>query len=480
MNSKEMAGRILPAALLVFAFLSLCKPVLAWTEVGTGIEYQKFALPGPINVYVARMLRSELTATIESSLPKGKLTGAKERTSLSSNRLNDAINWWGKSWGKRNELVVAINGDWTYLTNGLMYSGQIHSGWYSKQIFCEFGGKQFAWTQSRVPYIGGNLNKATHSLTVTYAATGVAQAASGVNCVRNANELIVYTPQYDSDTHTDATGVEVLVELTQPTIAVPLPGSTTGIVRQIWKNQGSTPIPFDHVILSATGTAAQTLLANLSVGAKIGISQQLILKSDLPIDWSDVYASIGGGRAVVENGKAVDNSEDAVYRVRNPRTAVGYNATYLFFVVCDGRSSTSIGMRSSELSDFIIKVLKGSDALMLDSGGSSTMVVKGVVVNVPSDGSERAVGNGLMMVNLKPKLQSREFRSGTRLTTAKPSALRLGPGTNYAVLRPLTVGESGAVLKHALAGVFAKGDYWWKCDFNGSVGWVSEAMLQKR
>ncbi|MHB1460454.1 MAG: hypothetical protein ACYC1M_04140 [Armatimonadota bacterium] len=62
---------------------------------------------------------------------------------------------------------MAINGDWTYLNIGVMYSGQVHSGWYCKQIFCEYGGMQFAWTQSRVPYIGGSLNQATQSLTVT-------------------------------------------------------------------------------------------------------------------------------------------------------------------------------------------------------------------------------------------------------------------------------------------------------------------------
>ncbi|MHB1460453.1 MAG: hypothetical protein ACYC1M_04135 [Armatimonadota bacterium] len=70
MKPKARDFRILTAVWLVMAVVSLCGPVLAWTEVGTGIEYQKFALPGPIDVYVACMLRSELAVTIESSLPK--------------------------------------------------------------------------------------------------------------------------------------------------------------------------------------------------------------------------------------------------------------------------------------------------------------------------------------------------------------------------------------------------------------------------
>ena len=37
-------------------------------------------------------------------------------------------------------------------------------------------------------------------------------------------------------------------------------------------------------------------------------------------------------------------------------------------------------------------------ALNLDGGGSSTMVVRGKVVNRPSDGKERAIANAVMIL----------------------------------------------------------------------------------
>jgi len=61
------------------------------------------------------MLRANTAATIESSLPQGKLTGARETVRAQSDRLDDAIGCWSRNWGDRNDVVVAINGDWIYL-----------------------------------------------------------------------------------------------------------------------------------------------------------------------------------------------------------------------------------------------------------------------------------------------------------------------------------------------------------------------------
>lgn len=474
-----MTARQIVLVIVLLALLTVSAPVLAWKPVGDGIQYEKFALPDPNNVYVARMLRSRRTATVESSLPQGKLTGAKQTIRAQSALLDDAINWWGRDWGRRNDVVVAINGDWTYLDSGMMYSGQVHSGWYARRIYCEFGGTQFAWTHNRVPFIGGNLGAATQELTVTHKSSGRTQSAQGVNRARGENELIIYTPQYDSTTGTDSGGVEVLVEVSRPTGITPLPEMTVGRVRSILRDRGSTPIPFDHIVLSASGTAAGDLLADVSLGAEIGISQSVDTKETPAFDWSDVYASIGGGRVLVRGGVAVDNSEDKVYASRHPRTAVAYNDRYLFFVVCDGRSAASLGMSSRELSEFLVGTLGSTDALMLDGGGSSTMVVNGVVVNVPSDGRERNVGNGLMMVNLRRKAQSKAFEPGAKVPVAADSDLRLGPGTNYGMLKALPARAAGTIVPHSLNGIYATGCYWWKADFGGTTGWVSQTGLAR-
>jgi uncharacterized protein YraI len=86
-----------------------------------------------------------------------------------------------------------------------------------------------------------------------------------------------------------------------------------------------------------------------------------------------------------------------------------------------------------------------------------------------------------MMVVVEPKVQSIRFPSGALIQTTQSANLRLGPGTNYAVLAALPAGAAGKINAHPLNGVEAKGSYWWKVDFGGeTVGWVAEDLLAAR
>ena len=65
----------------------------------------------------------------------------------------------------------------------------------------------------------------------------------------------------------------------------------------------------------------------------------------------------------------------------------------------DGRSNTSRGLTLQELATYFLR-LGARDAVNLDGGGSSVMVINGEVVNKPSDGRERTVS---MALGLFPK-----------------------------------------------------------------------------
>ena len=93
--------------------------------------------------------------------------------------------------------------------------------------------------------------------------------------------------------------------------------------------------------------------------------------------------------------------------------------------------------------------------------------------------TERAVANGMMMVLSTPMSASTAFSPGQNITAPLQASVYLGPGSNYAVLTTIPAGTSGTVLPHAagLEGVFAKGQHWWKVDFGGIEGWVTESVL---
>lgn len=113
---------------------------------------------------------------------------------------------------------------------------------------------------------------------------------------------------------------------------------------------------------------------------------------------------IGGGPMLVWQGKIfITDSEEWFTQIAsaNPRTAVGLDRKgRLLLLVVDGRQpGYSEGATFTELAEIFIG-LNARYAVNLDGGGSSTMVVKGKVINRPSDKTgERKVASILAISN---------------------------------------------------------------------------------
>ena len=115
---------------------------------------------------------------------------------------------------------------------------------------------------------------------------------------------------------------------------------------------------------------------------------------------------MGGFPSLVTDGTAAAEARpgETVYSAgdwsRNPRTAVGLGPDgELLLVTVDGRTSAGDGMTTPQLAELMAD-LGAVQALGLDGGGSTTMVVEGCwlddVVNNPSDaGGARSVASGL-------------------------------------------------------------------------------------
>ena len=119
---------------------------------------------------------------------------------------------------------------------------------------------------------------------------------------------------------------------------------------------------------------------------------------------------IGGGPQLLHRGHAVVDSMAVVEEVlpsflitRHPRTAIGWNAdqSKVWMVVVDGRQAHSVGMGLYELTNLFVR-LGAYEAVNLDGGGSSTLVLDQTILNRPSDPTgERKVGNALMFIQHK-------------------------------------------------------------------------------
>jgi len=115
--------------------------------------------------------------------------------------------------------------------------------------------------------------------------------------------------------------------------------------------------------------------------------------------------AVGGFPELLDGGLRVGDlgvaDRPAFAASRHPRTAVAWDPArrLLLLVVVDGRqASYSVGMTLPELAK-LLETWGAREAVNLDGGGSSVMVVLGAARNRPSDGAgERPVVNALALV----------------------------------------------------------------------------------
>ena len=110
-------------------------------------------------------------------------------------RYQNAVNYWGQTWGGRNDIPVAING---YFFDdiggtGTPWSGVAKSGWYAKRFTDNLGDAGFAWTQDRQAFIGacvfhtGNDNEVAFRIQLT-------RQTSTLSMLHAATRNLSFTP----------------------------------------------------------------------------------------------------------------------------------------------------------------------------------------------------------------------------------------------------------------------------------------------
>ena len=201
-------------------------------------------------------------------------------------------------------------------------------------------------------------------------------AADGVNCARGENQLIIYTNQRGLTTKTNESGLEIAV-LNNKVVSI---------------GNGNLPIPAGGYVVSAHGTKRELLQGVL-------LDSPLQIELALSTDWLNqgVVHILSGGPRLVKGGKLFITAQEEKFRQditqgRAPRSAIGVTKDQkLLLVAVSGRQpSRSVGLTLNELAQLMIR--NGAvEGMNLDGGGSTTLLVQGQVVNLPSDGQERKV-----------------------------------------------------------------------------------------
>jgi hypothetical protein len=211
------------------------------------------------------------------------------------------------------------------------------------------------------------------------------------------DELVAFDAAYGTRTPSGP-GAEVVLD-------------RSGRVTEIRSARGGT-VPAGGRTVQATGAEVEALLAVAHPGRKLVVRATLIDEAGRPVPTSPIASIVNGGPELVRDGQLhatpaadgmVQPGNPSFYygwvHKRNPRTFAGVDAQgRTVLITADGRSTSSLGLGIAETAA-VAKSLGLRNAMNLDGGGSTTMVVGGAVINVPSDATgERPVGDALVVL----------------------------------------------------------------------------------
>ena len=234
-------------------------------------------------------------------------------------------------------------------------------------------------------------------MTIT-AANGSSISVDSVNDWSAGTQLMLFTARF---------GLPGAAYADAEIVLTPIAPGTYRVARAATNQPTFLPLAPDDLGVAAHGDAAATLLDLFHEGDTVGVKQ----------DWTPAMPGlsdgVGGGPLLLRDGDLYEdpNAPSPEERdVRYPLTGAGISSdgTSLMLVTVDGRSpGRSIGVTRPMFAN-LFAALGARDAMAFDSGGSTEMVVRRLgaahvtIANVPSDGRERSIADGLLVVNAAP------------------------------------------------------------------------------
>jgi hypothetical protein len=232
---------------------------------------------------------------------------------------------------------------------------------------------------------------------------GKTYTISGVNDVHTDDAIILHTSFSDTATASVGTGKSVSLRLLNTSWSV---CDTLRMIVNAGDAVDLTHIPPGEAALWVGNGASVS-----AAGDEMNVGDTLLVYLGVRPVIRNVKTILGGVGMIVAHGKPVSDSVNVGEKTninfltaRHPRTFVGFDrdTTRLFLCVVDGRQQTSLGMNFHEMADFLLSIGVWN-AINFDGGGSTTMVIRGKIVNSPSDTTgERPVANTFQVIDLGP------------------------------------------------------------------------------
>nr|WP_188806437.1 phosphodiester glycosidase family protein [Citricoccus zhacaiensis] len=215
-----------------------------------------------------------------------------------------------------------------------------------------------------------------------------------VTCT-DADEIVVFTEEYGTITP-EGGGLEIVVD-------------RRGRVQEVNQERGAELTDGQYSI-QAIGDAAAHLHEFATEARRIKLTNEYLDERGKKLRLTPHTQVLNGGPNLLTDGERdITAARDGMVHAdnpgqfygwthqRNPRTIAGIDGRgRLMLITADGRQTDSVGLSISESAD-LAERLGLVDAINLDGGGSTAMVVDGELENSPSGGAERAVGDAIVI-----------------------------------------------------------------------------------
>ncbi len=248
---------------------------------------------------------------------------------------------------------------------------------------------------------------------------------SGINRKPEAMaENIAYTSQFGPQTLKLENRYFLLLEIPDGSLHIGMHTAAVTLTDKI----PQVDLSPSRVAIAISQSAYETLRPVITEGTTITVTCELTpVDTDAPAA-ADISDAVTGAPRILTNGKVdvrykQEKMSESFSTIRHPRTAVGIRPDgSVILVSVDGRQAElSRGATLAELAGILI-ANGASQGLNLDGGGSTVAVARNLVVNSPSDGSQRPVADALIVSGESPEGQSDSFT----ITGIPASQLKVG------------------------------------------------------
>ena len=313
-------------------------------------------------------------------------------------------------------ITAGINADFFSMMTGVPLGVMINDG----RLYASCEGKNaFGLYQNGLAVIG------KPNTDITLRIGGLEDKIEYFNKYPSIYNIYILNSDYGETTHSTEPSLEIAVKLDDRAEFTQW-CDISGVITDIYRDSNDSGIKEGYCIISiANDCKSYDKYKDVRIGDEVSIT----VRCDE--EWRDVVSAVGGGDIILANSIMPDGIVDEEHEsLDNPRTAVGITreGKVIFFAIDGRRNGHSLGLTLDELAS-TMRGLSCVEALNLDGGGSTTVIVKDNItgeyklMNRPTDGSQRRISSSILFVN---RIKSDGKPENIKITPNSPYVLSKG------------------------------------------------------